>query len=69
MEFIIGMIVGGILYYAFAERKKPVGTFVMDFTDPMKDICRLELDKDLNEIYSKKRIYLRVKIYKDDSLK
>lgn len=69
MEFIIGIIIGGILYYVFAERKKSVGTFVMDFTDPMKDVCRLELDKELNEIYSNKHIYLRVKVYEDDSLK
>ena len=62
MEFLIGIFVGALLYYVFGARKKPSGTFVMDFTDPMKDICRIELDDNLNTLYSKKHIILRVKV-------
>lgn len=61
MEFVIGIFVGLILYYIFGERKKSSGTFVMDFSDPTKDSCKLELDEDLNTIYQKKYIYLKVK--------
>lgn len=65
MEFLIGVFVGlfvcGILCYIFLKRKKPSGTFVMDFSDPMKDICKLELDEDLDTIYKKKQIILNVK--------
>lgn len=69
MELIIGIFVGAMIYHVIVGRKRPVGTFVMDFTDPLKDVCRLELDRDLNEIYSKKHIYLQVKVYEDNSLK
>lgn len=65
--FTVGIIIGMILRYAFAERKKPSGTFVMDFSDPLKDICRLELDEDINALYSKKYITLKVKVYEEHS--
>lgn len=69
MEFVIGIIVGLILYYVFGERKKASGSFVIDMTDPEKDICRFEIDESLNEIYSKKYILLKVKVYENnDSL-
>lgn len=69
MEFVIGIIVGLILYYIFGERKKASGSFVIDMTDPEKDICRFEMDESLNEIYSKKYILLKVKVYENnDSL-
>ena len=61
--FAVGVVIGCILYYAFAERKKSAGTFVIDFSDPMKDICRLELDEDINTLYSKKYISLKVKVF------
>lgn len=69
MEFLIGIVVGCILYYVFGVRKKPSGTFVIDTTDPMKDICRFEMDESLNEIYSKKQITLNVRVYEDNSQK
>ena len=65
--FIVGVIVGVILRYVFAERKKPSGTFVIDFTDPIKDVCRLELDDNLNSLYSKKYITLKVKVFEENS--
>lgn len=62
VDFLIGIIVGAILLYAFGNRKKASGTFVIDTTDPTKDICRFEMDESLNEIYSKKQILLKVKV-------
>lgn len=61
MEFLIGIFVGAFLYWVFCERKKSSGTFVIDFTDPTKDVCRLELDEDINIIYMKKCIMLNIK--------
>lgn len=69
VEFLIGIFVGALLYYAFGERKKVSGTFVIDLTDPMKDICRIEMDENLNDIYEKKQILLNVRIYEDDTQK
>lgn len=63
MDFIIGILVGGLLFYVFSERKKPSGTFIIDLSDPAKDVCRLELDENLNEIYEKKQIILNVKTF------
>ena len=63
MEFLIGIFVGGLLYWLFFEHKKPSGTFIMDFTDPDKDVCRLDLDEDLNDIYKKKQILLNVETH------
>lgn len=69
MEFFIGVLVGMILFYVFGKRKKPSGTFVIDLSDPMKDVCRLEMDDNLNDIYAKKQIILNVRVYETDSLK
>ena len=66
MEFVIGVIVGFLVgatsfkLYTDKKNKKVSGSFIMDFTDPMKDICRLELEESLDSIYSKKRISLNV---------
>lgn len=68
MEFLIGILVGALLYYVFGERKKASGTFVIDLRDPEKDVCRMEMDESLNDIYEKKRIVLNVRVYEDDSL-
>ena len=69
MEFIVGIWVGLLLFYVFGVRKKPSGTFVIDLRDPEKDVCRLEMDDSLNDIYTKKRIILNVRVYENDSLK
>ncbi len=61
MEFLIGIFVGGLLFWLFVDRKKPSGTFVIDFSDVAKDVCRLELDEHLDDIYGKKSILLRVR--------
>lgn len=63
MEFLIGIFVGGLMYWLIFERKKPSGTFVIDFSDSKKDVCRLELDEDINDIWFKKYIILKVKTH------
>ena len=68
LEFLIGIFVGALMYYVFGERKKPSGTFVIDLRDPEKDVCRMEMDESLNDIYEKKQIILNVRVYKEDSL-
>ena len=68
LEFLIGIFVGALMYYVFGERKKPSGTFVIDLRDPEKDVCRMEMDESLNDIYEKKQIRLNVRVYEEDSL-
>lgn len=68
VSVIVGVIIGMVLHYIFEKRKKPSGTFVIDLTDPTKDVCRIELDDSLNDIYSKRQMILNVKIYEDHSL-
>ena len=75
MEFLLFMIVGvvGIIIgfwlssFVIKKTNKPSGTFVMDLTDPMKDVCTFELDESLESIYSKNQITLNVKTYGDFS--
>ena len=67
---VIGMIVGGgITYVTIISELKPSGTFVIDVSDPMKDICRFEMDESLDSIYSKKQILLNVRTYAEFSPK
>lgn len=67
---IIGMIIGGaITYFTVKREMKPSGTFVIDVSDPMKDICTFELEESLDFIYSKKQILLNVKTYAELSSK
>lgn len=61
MEFLIGIFVGGLLFWLIFDHRRPSGTFVIDFSDPVKDICRFELDESLNDIYGKHKIILRVR--------
>ena len=61
LEAIIGIVIGCVLTYVFMSRIKPSGTFFMDFSDPTKDVCLLELDESLDTIYYKKRVILNVK--------
>lgn len=61
---LIGNIFGGVItYLIISKNKKPSGSFVIDISDPMRDICRLELDESLESIYSKDQIILNVKKY------
>ena len=63
----IGIVIGGLLYYVLFDRDKAAGTFILDMTDPTKDICKLDLTESLNTVYSRKYIWLRVKVYEDNS--
>ena len=67
MEFLIGIFVGGLLYWLFFDRIKPSGTFVIDMSDPMKDLCTFELEESLNSIIGKKSIKLKIKCIDDNS--
>lgn len=64
MEFIIGVIVGAILgawgYVLTHKKPVPSGTFIMDFSNPDEEFCKLVMDEDLNSIYTKKEIILRI---------
>lgn len=65
---LVGIVVGflvGVWVTMFAKKIKPSGTFVIDCTDAFKDVCRIELDENLNMIYEKKEIVLRVKTVGD----
>lgn len=69
MEFLIGIIVGVLLCYIITNRKKSSGIFIIDLSDPTNDrICELTMYENLNEICSKKRITLDVKMFTSDSL-
>lgn len=61
MDFLIGIIVGALLCFAFVEVKKPSGSFTIDLSDSAKDVCTLNLYEDINDIYRKKQIVLKVK--------
>lgn len=65
MEFLIGLIVGativGAIFFIVSKLRKPSGSFILDFSDPMKDVCRLDLEESLESIYGKKKIILRIK--------
>ena len=69
MEFLIGIFVGGLLYFLFVGRKKPSGCFTIDFRDISKDVCTLNLYEDINDIYRKKHMLLEIKTYSEDSPK
>lgn len=78
VEFLCGILVGifvgavlGIIVYPGkkTDNQKPSGTFVIDFSDPLKDICRLELAEGLESLYSKKQMTLTIETHGEDSLK
>ena len=71
IEFIIGVFVGVILYYAtyciFKKKQKVSGTFVIDTVNPEKDVCTFEFAESLNDIYAKKQIVLDIKVIEENS--
>ena len=66
---IVGLVIGFSTRYILNKRIKPSGTFVIDVSDPMKDICRFEMNESLDTIYAKKQIVLDVKTYAEKSPK
>lgn len=68
MDYVIAIIIGALLYYAFAERKKSSGVFVIDLREDAEQPIQLKMDVGLNSIYTKKHVLLDVKVLEDDSL-
>lgn len=56
LTFILGIIVG----YSITRLKKPDGRFVIDLSDPEKDVYSLELDCDLAKLPIKRYIILKI---------
>lgn len=69
MEFLVGIFVGALLCYIFAERKTHSGTLVIDMRVDAKEPIQLKMDESLDSIYTKKNIMLKVRVLEDDSLK
>lgn len=68
--FIAGVLFGVVItHYILTKSSKPSGTFIIDLSDPIKDVCRFEMDESLDSIYSKKKIVLNVKTYAEFSPK
>ena len=68
MEFVIGILVGALLYWLFVDvrkKPKPSGSFIIDLTNPEDETFRLEWDDSISEIYSKKYVILTVKVLED----
>lgn len=62
--FLIGLISG-----SKANTSRPIGTFVINHTDPTKDLCTLQLDVDLDVIEASKQISFKVAIIDDQKEK
>lgn len=60
MEFVVGIIVGLILYYVFGARKHISGTFVV--IDVHEGLCGLDVTDDFMSIVNKKEVTFKVKI-------
>ena len=67
MEFLIGIFVGGLLFWLFVDRKKPSGRIIIDFRDVDKPPLTLKLDEHIDDIYSKKSILLKVETHDYES--
>lgn len=61
VEFVVGIIVGLILYFAFGERKKVSGTLLIDLSDPNADSpINLRFHEHIEDICVKKRVIFDV---------
>lgn len=69
MELLVGIFIGIAVTLLFSQIrfKKPSGTFIIDLSDPMKDICNLELSETLDSISMRKRIRLNVKVIEKET--
>ena len=67
MEFLIGIFVGGLLFWLFIDRKKPSGKIIIDFRDIAETPLTLKLDEHIDDIYRKKSILLKVETYDYES--
>lgn len=63
MTYLVFVIIGiaiGICFCVVRDALIDSGTIHIDLTDSRKDICNIELSKDLDEIITKKRIIFNV---------
>ena len=67
MEFLIGIFVGGLLFWLFVDRKKPSGKIIIDFRDAGQTPLTLKLDEHIDDIWRKKSILLEVVTYDYES--
>lgn len=67
MEFLIGILVGGLLFWLFVDRKKPSGKIIIDFRDVAETPLTLKLDEHIDDIYTKKSILLEVETHDYES--
>jgi hypothetical protein len=67
MEFLIGIFVGGLLFWLFVDRKKPSGKVIIDFRDIAETPLTLKFDEHIDDIYRKKSILLNVVTYDYES--
>ena len=67
MEFLIGIFVGGLLFWLLVDRKKPSGKVIIDFRDVGETPLTLKLDEHIDDIYRKKSILLKVETYDYES--
>lgn len=66
-ECIIWVVALNVYHWAICRFCNHQGTFHMDFSDPNKDVCRLDFDEDINKIYKRKYIILKVETKDADS--
>lgn len=68
--FLLGCLIGVLVSYIYRKLHKPKtsGTFVMDFSDPTRDACRLVLEENLNDIYKKKYMILQIETHESQAL-
>lgn len=69
MEFLIGIFVGGFLFWLIVDRKKPSGKIIIDFRDIAETPLTLRLDEHIDDIYRKKSVLLKVETYDYESQK
>lgn len=67
MEFLIGIFVGGLLFWLIFDLKKPSGKIIIDFRDVAKTPLTLKLDEHIDDIYRKKSILLKVETHDYES--
>lgn len=61
MDFIVGMFIGALMYWLFVDRRKVSGALVFTMDNPESDeFVNVEFYEDLNDIYGKKDILLKV---------
>jgi len=68
---VLALINGCLVWRLYKKRAipTPVGTFIVNHTDPTKDLCTLHLDVDLDVIEASKQISFKVVIIDDSEEK